>query len=206
MNVKNVKNVKNINLMTNISNLRTYDPFVDDIDVNRNGIHITIEPAGTGYIKTVARNWPEDLSVWKILKYLKTQKGVVGIVVDDSLHLKDDKRVILANFCLEEKIATYRELVIENLKSVPVDLRIQQMMGRKKLTIIQGLAEYIFKQSLSFETMTELLRKHCQSGGSMKCHDKFGLIISIQGDHRYLIRDFLVSSFSISSDKIIIHG
>ncbi|PVU91412.1 hypothetical protein BB559_001396 [Furculomyces boomerangus] len=99
--------------MSNLQNLRTYDPFADIGETD------TIEPQGYIHIRIQQRNGrktitslqglPEQLDQKRILKAFKKDFACNGTVVEDEelgevIQLQGDQRLKIRNFLVENSI------------------------------------------------------------------------------------------------------
>lgn len=82
-----------------------------------------------------------------------------------------------------------------------VHIRIQQRTGKKVITIIQGLDAKVPRKELikKFKTMYAC-------GGHIAHDEEFGEVIQLTGDQRFKVRDYLIDTGLVESDKVEIHG
>lgn len=82
-----------------------------------------------------------------------------------------------------------------------IHLRIQQRMGRKTLTTVQGIPEDIDKKLI-----LKAFKKEFACNGTVIHDPELGQVIQLQGDHRTKIAEFLLKSSIATKDRIKIHG
>ncbi|KAJ3615647.1 hypothetical protein Zmor_012403 [Zophobas morio] len=82
-----------------------------------------------------------------------------------------------------------------------IHIRVIQRQGRKKTTLIQGVpSEFDIKK------ITKSLKKELACNGSVSEHKEYGEVISLQGDHRQDIYQFLIKYNLARKENIKIHG
>ena len=82
-----------------------------------------------------------------------------------------------------------------------VHIRIQARNGRKSITSVSGLAT-----DLDLKKILKSFKKTLKCNGAILDDEELGKIIQLQGDHRVMIRDFLVEQEINVPDDIIMHG
>ena len=80
-----------------------------------------------------------------------------------------------------------------------IDIKNQQRNGRKSITVIEGLLPY----KMDVKKLSKSLNKHFNVGGT--CDREKG-IITLQGDKRLDVKNFLLLELSIDEECIRIHG
>jgi translation initiation factor 1 len=88
-----------------------------------------------------------------------------------------------------------------NDESSIIHLRIQQRMGRKTLTTVQGIPEDIDKKLI-----LKAFKKEFACNGTVIHDPELGQVIQLQGDHRTKIAEFLLKSSIATKERIKIHG
>jgi len=91
------------------------------------------------------------------------------------------------------------DIQVENKDSIHI--RIQQRNGRKSICTITGLAS-----DLNLKAILKALKKTLNCNGAIIEDEDLGNIIQLQGDHRTIVRDFLVEQEICLPTDIIIHG
>ena len=82
-----------------------------------------------------------------------------------------------------------------------VHIRVQQRNRRKCVCTIQGLAD-----DLDLPRILKALKRAFKCNGSVINDSEYGWIISLQGDHRQGVVDFLVSEEIVPKEMIVVHG
>ena len=89
-------------------------------------------------------------------------------------------------------------------KTNKIHIRIQQI-GRRKLTIIQGLDE-----DLDHKKIMKAMKKVFNCNGSITVDEEYGEVIQLQGDQRETCIEWLVVQEILSEfdkkDRVVIHG
>ena len=88
-----------------------------------------------------------------------------------------------------------------NISNLNVHIRITKRSGRKSITTIEGIPQLPTAKNLKLENLVKELRKKFSCNGSIKDG-----VISLQGDHRFDIRDILVKKELCKEEQIKIHG
>jgi translation initiation factor SUI1 len=87
-----------------------------------------------------------------------------------------------------------------------VHIRIQQRNGRKAWTFVENLLDHVDNDKKKVELLVEKFKKTFCCGGSLTEDPELGLIITLQGDHRTKIRDFLATNKIVEKEHIKVHG
>ena len=82
-----------------------------------------------------------------------------------------------------------------------VHIRIQARNGRKSISSVSGLAV-----DLDLKKILKSFKKTLKCNGAILEDKELGKIIQLQGDHRAMIRDFLVDQEINILEDIVIHG
>jgi translation initiation factor 1 len=94
----------------------------------------------------------------------------------------------------------------EPVKKVDTDtkvhIRVKQRNGRKSWTIIHGLNEEL---NLKKDILKPLRKKLC-CNGALKEDDTGSKILEFQGDHRDIIKKYLIDKKYCEEDDIVTHG
>lgn len=95
--------------------------------------------------------------------------------------------------------STDREINEDPRKRIDITL---QTNGRRKLTIISGLAD-----EKTCKGICKKIKKDLAVGGAVKKDEETkGWIVQTQGDKRHEVRTMLSEVFDISPDSIMVHG
>ncbi len=85
--------------------------------------------------------------------------------------------------------------------SVPVHIRIQARNRRKCVLTVQGLDD-----DLDLKKICKYLRRNLKCNGAVVSDKEHGDIIQLQGDHRDVVKEFLVAQQICTPEQVIIHG
>lgn len=85
-----------------------------------------------------------------------------------------------------------------------LDIRLQQRNGRKTLTTVQGLNDFLPTEKIN--VLIKRFKKDFCCNGTVVAHKEHGEVIQLQGDHRTKIRDMLAEHDVVPKDQIIVHG
>jgi translation initiation factor 1 len=85
--------------------------------------------------------------------------------------------------------------------SCPVHIRIQSRNRRKCVLTVQGLDD-----DLDLKKICKYLRKNLQCNGAVVSDKEYGDIIQLQGDHRAVVKKFLVDNEICLENQVIVHG
>ena len=96
------------------------------------------------------------------------------------------------------------DLFEEDLKftnNPKIHIRIQQRNGKKSITTISGLPTTLdFKKTLKF------FKKSFNCNGCITNDEENGLIIQVQGDKRFDIKNYILDNNISLKEDIIMHG
>ena len=84
-----------------------------------------------------------------------------------------------------------------------ITIRVQQRNGRKSWTIIEGLDKIV---NIDMKSLLKLIKKKLCCNGAIKSNKDLETIIQCQGDHRYKLKDLIMSKYKIQEHCIHIHG
>ena len=93
------------------------------------------------------------------------------------------------------------QITLKNADTI-VHLRVQQRNGKKMITTVEGLADYIEKDKM--EKLKRYFMKQAHCSATIIHDEEFGPIIQLQGDHRMLVREILLKE-NITK-RIEVHG
>jgi translation initiation factor 1 len=82
-----------------------------------------------------------------------------------------------------------------------VHIRVQQRNRKKCVCTVQGLAP-----DLDLPRILKALKRAFKCNGSVIDDPEYGMIISLQGDHRQGVVDFLISQEIVPKETIVVHG
>ena len=82
-----------------------------------------------------------------------------------------------------------------------VHLRVQKITGRKKITIVEGLAD-----DLDLKRVLRALKKKCSTNGTIVRSLEGRKVLQLQGDKRRDVAEFLAKYAICQSESIRIHG
>jgi len=82
-----------------------------------------------------------------------------------------------------------------------VTISVQQRNGRKSITSISGMAE-----DLDLKKILSYVKKTYNCNGSIVKNDKLGLIITLSGDQKDNMYNFLIDEEINKKDEIILKG
>ena len=80
----------------------------------------------------------------------------------------------------------------------------QQRNGRKTLTTVQGLKDYLPPEKI--EKLIKVFKKDFCCNGTIVVHKELGEVIQLQGDHRVKIRDILIENDIAPKEQLKVHG
>ena len=89
----------------------------------------------------------------------------------------------------------------EEINEKLIEIYIEQRNGRKSWTKIHGLSNY----DIDLKSHLKILKKKLCCNGSIKEEDN-KKIITLQGDHRQVYKQFLIVNNKIKENMIHIHG
>lgn len=105
----------------------------------------------------------------------------------------------VANF--EKKDAFEEAFASAGLQVDKVHIRVQQRNRKKCVVSVQGLAD-----DLDLPRILKALKRMLQCNGSIIKDPEWGEVLTLQGDHRQAIVDFLVTEEIVTRDQIVVHG
>ena len=83
-----------------------------------------------------------------------------------------------------------------------IHIRIYQRNGRKSITTIEGIND-----DLDFKKIIKYMKRNFKCNGKVIIDNTLGNIIQLQGDQRYIVKNFLLDMCIVSDKKYIrIHG
>jgi|TARA_B110000211_G_C14020529_1_gene527448 translation initiation factor 1 len=82
-----------------------------------------------------------------------------------------------------------------------VHIRIQSRTTRKSILTISGLDD-----DLDLKKICRFLKKNLRCNGAVVNNKQYGDVIQLQGDHREIVKQFLVDNDICLDNQIIIHG
>lgn len=89
-----------------------------------------------------------------------------------------------------------------NVRQNKIHIRIQQRNGKKCITTISG-----FEKDMNCKQICKHMRKLFCCNGNVDVHADHGAVIQLQGDHRLLVKDWLIENTIVTDkDHIVIHG
>lgn len=90
------------------------------------------------------------------------------------------------------------------ISSPVIHLRIFKRNARQSVTTIENLESLPEKYNL--KTILKSLKKLLNCNGNIVEKESSGKVISLQGDHRQIIKTFLISNQIAKESDIVIHG
>lgn len=91
---------------------------------------------------------------------------------------------------------------LEKKMNSKIHLHIRKRTTRKSITTIEGLE----KHNIEMKKFIKSARKNLSCNGAIVKNKLGEEVITLQGDHREVIADFLQSKYKIDSKDIITHG
>jgi len=91
-------------------------------------------------------------------------------------------------------------------KQTIVHIRVQQRNGRKMWTIVENLRDCVGGDRKKLEYLFDKLKKTFHCGGVLTEDPNLGLVVTLQGDHRAGVLDFLVKNEIVEKENIKMHG
>uniref|UniRef100_A0A915EAK4 SUI1 domain-containing protein n=1 Tax=Ditylenchus dipsaci TaxID=166011 RepID=A0A915EAK4_9BILA len=80
-------------------------------------------------------------------------------------------------------------------------IRIQQRTGRKTITTVQGIDD-----KYDFKKIARYLKKLYNCNGTIVQHPEYGEVITLTGDQRQHIKDFLCKVGIVKEENCKLHG
>ena len=128
--------------------------------------------------------------------------SISSLPLDQTSIMQDNEDLVdegITNF--DRKDAFEEAFTSAGLQVEKVHIRVQQRNRRKCVCTIQGLAD-----DLDLPRILKALKRSFKCNGSVINDAEYGMIISLQGDHRQGIVDFLVSEEIVPKEMIVVHG
>jgi len=91
--------------------------------------------------------------------------------------------------------------VVSKVKDQMVHISYQQRSGRKGVTTIVGLPD-----TISFKKMVKRMKKEWSTGATLVSDEMKGMVIQVQGDKRYDVASYLVTTKIVKKTQVQIHG
>lgn len=85
-----------------------------------------------------------------------------------------------------------------------IHIRLKQRNGRKTITSIENLVEYV--DSKSMKKLASIFRKSLNTRATLKTDENDNKIIELSGDKRNGVSDYIISKDIAKKKDIVIHG
>jgi len=87
-----------------------------------------------------------------------------------------------------------------------IHVRIKKRNGRKYWTFIEGL-DKLNEKNINLNNILKQLRNKVSCGGSLLTDKESRIkVIQLQGDHRLVVRDYLIDNNIVGMENIKLHG